>query len=173
MGDFWDNFQIFLGIDIPDVIVKILKACGYDNPTQLTGINVQEICEMENFTRDRLSHLLKESSVYSESTSFSFLPGHKKLIMVLGEKVKKYKPPKNIEQAFNFSDASNIMKQLMKSMQENSHVAPTGRRYTEILKDFASYTYMIGGKSTYELLSANLPMPQVPSVCEYTKLNTN
>lgn len=167
MNDFWNNFQSFVEYSVPVTIIDILSANGYDNPISLSGINEEEIQTIEEFTRKNLHTLTLK---YSRNKPFAFVPGHIKLLIDLGEKAEKYqehvKKVTNTNQSWNPSDATFLMNELIKSTHVNSNLIPTRRRYTDSLKDFSSYIYMLAGKSAYEVLCANLPIPQVATIRE-------
>lgn len=154
---------------IPSTIVDILVANGYNDPISLSGINEQEIETIEQFVNDNL-HTLSEQ--YSCLKPFVFLPGHKKLLIGLGKKAEQFlqhtKKVMNIHPSWNQSDITFLMSELIKSAQENSKKYPTRRRYTDSIKEFSSYIYMLAGKSAYEVLCANLPLPQASTIRKYT-----
>lgn len=184
MSDFWNKFNSFLSGNIPSIVIEILAASGYDNATALSGLDEKEINEIEKFVHDNLQCLLEKSSQYSTSTrtsnTFSFLPGHKKLLFILGEKAEQYYEmqkkvssniySKCITRNESYENATPLMKELINSMEAISNVAPTGRRYSDACKNFAMYMYMLSGKAAYEALCNNLPLPQAATVCEYSLL---
>lgn len=51
---------------------------------------MEEISSIEKFTDEKLSYLLDKSQQYSIVKPFVFLPGHKKLLLTIGEKAKEY-----------------------------------------------------------------------------------
>lgn len=176
MSDFWKKFQIFLDECIPSVIVNILIANGYDDSLSLIGMCMEEVAIIEKFTNEKLGHLWNNSPQYSQVVSFSFLPGHKKLILALGKKAEEYqtynktlmkkteKKADTLADIFNLSDCSILMQELVNSLKSNSNLVPTSRRYSENIKWFSIYAYMLGGKHMYELLCKNFPLPQLPTV---------
>lgn len=169
MCDFWNSFNSFLGGNIPNIIVKILEASGYENTTSLIGMNDKEIIEIQNFVRKNLRSLVEKSPQYSTYSPFIFLPGHKKLLLIIGKKAEEYDKAQKKKPDSNpiYNDATPIMKELMRSMEANLNVTPTGRRYSEVCKDYAMYVYMLSGKAAYEVLCNNLPLPQAATVCKY------
>lgn len=159
MNELWNNFQSFVKHSIPKIIIEILISTGYDDPVLLSGMNEKEIEIIETYVCDHL-HTLAEQ--YSHIKPFVFLPGHKKLLMCLGKKAEAYKPSTKKADDWNLSHASVLMKELIKSTLENSN----RRHYSDTIKDFSTYIYMRGGKSAYEVLCANLPLPQVSTICK-------
>lgn len=162
MSDFWSKLTDGF---VPEIIKSILNASGYDNILSLTDINEEEINVIEQFAYQNLKHLIEPQF---DSNPFKFLPGHRKLILALGKKAEKYEPPNTRpnNSEYSLEHATTVMKELIKSMQENANVTSTRRRYSEIIKHLASYIYIVGGKAAYEVLCNNLPLPQVPTVCK-------
>lgn len=164
---FWDDFQLFLGEKIPRIVIEILIAAGYDSAISIADMNSEQIDEIEKFANQKLKSMLKDSELYSGSDVFSFLPGHRKLVIALGKHVKKYVSSKEEKpKDFDLSHASTIMKELITSMNENANVAPSRRRYSEIIQWFSIYIYIHSGRAAYEILSSNLPLPQVATICK-------
>lgn len=56
-------------------------------------------------------------------------------------------------------EANPFFRDLYDSFRKNHSLAKNARRYSEDLKRFAAYIYIIGGRLVYETLSANLPLP--------------
>lgn len=54
-----------------------------------------------------------------------------------------------------------FLQMLRECMQTKIEKKKGGYRYTNSLKLFATYLYMIGGRMLYETLSANLPLPSL------------
>lgn len=63
-----------------------------------------------------------------------------------------------------YNDFSLIMKTFIESAQSNYGRHPNGLRYNDINRYFSTFVYLFCGKSCYETLSANLPIPQVNSI---------
>lgn len=163
MCDFWKDFECFVGQDIPCAVVQILKSTGYDNSAALAGIDDKEIKSIEEYVNKNLQSLAEK---YTTVKPFAFLPGHRKLLITLGKKAEMYKPL--VKPSIHKKNQSFLMKELIESDQQNGNRASTARRYSNKLKEFSSYIYMMGGKASYEILSANLSLPQAATVCEYT-----
>lgn len=46
-------------------------------------------------------------------------------------------------------------------------------RYSQYLKDAATYLFLLGGRQVYEILSANLKLPSAPSIAKYMEKTPN
>lgn len=79
---------------------------------------------------------------------------------------------KNFDEAINQTNVKNpdcfsLIRRILEMSISHSEINPGGYRYDDTLKKFASYIYMIGGRMTYETLSANLPLPSLSSISRY------
>lgn len=171
--NFWDDFQLFLDEKIPRIVIDILISTGYDSAFSLADINSEQVDEIEQFANQKLKSMLNDSELYSRSDVFSFLPGHRKLIIALGKQVQNYILfRKETTKEFDLSHASTIMKELITSLDKNANVAPSRLRYSEIIQWFSIYIYIHSGRAAYEILSSNLPLPHVGTICKsYSNLN--
>lgn len=94
--EFWTSFQIYLKDSIPEAIVEILKNCGYDNAISVSEIDKEDIVSIEEHISNNQLHqnLVDELPVYKNIAPFSFLPGHRKLLLSLPQKVHNFKNKK-------------------------------------------------------------------------------
>lgn len=86
---FWNQFQAFFN-SIPESIVKILIASGYDNAISISELCEDEIKIIETYANNNLKHLIEETETYKTHGQFQFLPGHKKLLYALPIRVAEY-----------------------------------------------------------------------------------
>lgn len=177
MTTFWNDFQTFVGVQIPYEIIEILTLNGYDSSLALDKIDDDEISVIESkIAGSKWIEVFKKSKYYlnwDPVQKFSLKPGHRKLIKVLGQKVATFEK----EQAsksfmLDFSNASPIMKELLINLKVNENIAPNRRRYSEIVQWFSTYIFMLAGKAAYEVLCANLPIPQAATVCRCFRSRT-
>lgn len=106
--------------------------------------------------------------MYAEISSFAFLPGQRKCLLSLGKYADAYiTSSKNATDGFSLSQCSTILKELITSTISNANTAPQGRSYSDIIQWFSTYIYMHSGKTAYEILSNNLPIPSVGTVCKF------
>lgn len=168
MGDFWNNFQKFISHSVPKEIIEILIASGYDNFISVAGICEQEIKTIEKYANEQLKHLLKFGQ-YPDCEQFVFLPGHRKLLVELALKAKEFEAKQmNKKDTFNLSSTTLIMKEFIKSMNVNANLPKNAHRYSDIIKSFATYIYILSGKAAYEVLCNNQPLPQASTISVFT-----
>lgn len=152
---FWQNFEEFLGYQFPNEVKSKLIFSGFDSEIALLELSPENILLVEKF----------------QAENFMFLPGHRALLMGLPEKIKEYivwkkenKPP--TFDILKSADVSFIMKELVRTALNNRNVEPKRRRYSESIRNFALYLYMMCGKAAYEVLSNNIPLPHPSTVCK-------
>lgn len=100
--------------------------------------------------------------------TFEFVPGHHALILELGKRcVSKEIVDKITEKTIkdiNEPAFSNLLTELAKTAHANFEQPKNLNRYSDIIKCFAMYTFMICGKFFYQIMSKNLPMPATSTV---------
>lgn len=155
---------------IPGDIIHILKESGFDTNASLSSINEQSISEIEQYVSEERT-ILKGTS-YENCDRFKFKPGHKSLIMSIPHELKLLSETENSDnehflqnKPIDVSDFSFVLQNLITTAQNNAGKHPKGYRYGEIIRDFATYIYLLSGRACYESLSANLPIPQVNTIC--------
>lgn len=160
--DFWKNFCAFIKSDIPDYLVKLLIESGFDCPMAIEQINTNSIVQIEQHIEINLRHLLI-ATVYENEKPFSFRMGHRLILLNLNNQLHNY----NLNRRNDKSSCVNhsfMLAELIKTSERNYEKQPNQRRFSETIRCFAAYLYMMCGKSGYEFISANLPLPQPDSI---------
>lgn len=86
---FWTSFEKYLGNNrIPKSVKKILIASGFDCSLTLQEINENTIKVIETFVNNNRDLLI--NTEYSISETFSFLPGHRLLILSFPKKAREF-----------------------------------------------------------------------------------
>lgn len=147
--------------------MKILKAAGYNNNIALRGLNKDVVTVLEQYVQNKLKTLLA-NSVYSEMEFFSFLPGHTTLLLALPAHVEKFENshPKRDPNVVDLNSLTLLMKEMIETARENCSKDVKHHKFSSIIQNFATYIYTICGKSCYEILCHNLPLPQPNTVCK-------
>lgn len=155
--------------EFPEVLVHILTESGFDSKASLKSIKPEHVSLIEdhfNSNYEKFSNGLLGTK-YEHIRPFKLLPGH----CVLIENIPKY-----LEEDITFESSlvsasvnhssvySCILKSLIETAEKNSGRNPTGNRYDQILRYFATYVYLMSGKASYETLSANLPIPHANTI---------
>lgn len=182
----WSEIENIVGETIPPCIEKILICSGYDTLLSLKHISFDTLTQIENHVNRHLPEIVQKfdcchESFYKQQTEFKFLPGHCDLILALSRALSNYEiqnEPKPSNQTFNMTfnlvqavenhpNLSVILKELIKTALRNAKYEKNNAQYNDIIRYFATHIYIIGGRSCYEVLYKNLPLPSVSTVCEY------
>lgn len=164
MKDIFIALENLLEEKVPERIIWILKTTGFDRKCSLSEITADCISSIEEFMNN-YSHTTSEipqESIYSKIRPFKLLPGDRKFI----ENIPKYiEQLDNTETTkWNLSEFSFVLKCLIDTAQENSHRNIKCLRYSKTIQAFATYLYLMCGRSCYDTLCANLPIPQSNTV---------
>lgn len=157
----WENFNICKCLKI------ILKENGFDNCLSLRQLNVETLHTLEDYIEKNRNFLEKlpscHDTMYKNQTPFSFLPGHRISLLHLPEYLTESDTRSD---TFSIDNPafSRILKELVMSSLNNANKPQTARRFSKVLLDFSMYIYMASGRASYEILSANLPMPKVSTI---------
>lgn len=117
----------------------------------------------------------KEYKSSITNKTFTFLPGHKSLILRVAEIVanstfsKEETVQSQMTHLWNeverFAPAlPKMLKELVQTALINSQTSPNFNRYSDILKYFAIYVYLLSGKQCYEVLCSNFAMPAASTI---------
>lgn len=190
----WLKIEQIVGENIPMCVKKILLCCGYDTMLSLQNITMETVNHIEKHVNKHFSNIVQEfdcchGTFYKNQTVFEFLPGHRDMLITLSRALSKNQvedknePQSNsmsnfLNQAFNscfnFTQAVEnhpslpvILKEMIKTALRNAEYDKNHAQYSDIIRYFATYIYIIGGRSCYEVLYKNLPLPSVSTVCKY------
>lgn len=155
---------------IPKEVVYILTASGFDSKFSIKNLTHESIKEIEGFFNTNYSELSNGlvGTRYENTRPFRILPGHQALIKSLPQYIEHIQEINQPPAATN--DFSYVLKLILESAENNIGREPKGRRYNESLSSYATFIYLMCGRACYEALSANLPIPQANTICEFTYL---
>lgn len=158
----------FLGSNIPKCIKTILISSGFDCEIALKGLNSDCIVEIESHIQnDR--HILLDTP-YQNIENFKFLPGHRTIILSIPAYLEelKVKTTNNVEELFSgYQYLSSIMRGLLETANNNKNKHPKAYRYSEMIRYFATYVFLMCGRACYDTLCANLPIPKTETIGKY------
>lgn len=150
-----------------------LILCGYDSLFSLREINESKIDKIENHITVNHMETIKtfnccHSNYYKNLTTFRFLPGHASIISALPKYIENYKIA---YQSSNFElngRYSFILEEMVRTAESNLFKDSNHATYSDTIRYFATYIFLLCGRSCYEMLRANLPLPSTKTICEYT-----
>lgn len=182
----WSEIENVICNPLPSCIKTILSACGYDSLLGVNQLNYNTLDEVEQFV-DKNRHITAKlgccnADTYRNLEKFRFLPGHRILILRLPGYIndifeRKWTANDNewtqqqtilIDKSGGGSNSeySALLKMLIQSAEENTGVSKYRYRYDEILQLVSTYIFLSSGRSSYEFLSNNLPIPSKHTICE-------
>lgn len=158
-------------IRVCDCLKNMLMLCGFDNVLSLKSINAQSVNMMETYLKSRVNFIENlpkcHGEIYRRQANFCLLPAHRLSILAI---------PQCLENSLKSTDANSfslnhpgfsmILRELIESALRNHNKDPQAHRYSEVLRNFCMYIYIMAGRSLYEMLSANLPLPKVSTIRE-------
>lgn len=157
-------------------------------------MNDNLLLELENYVGEKLLNVVAElkcshGETYSKLVrKFRFLPGHRALILNLKQQFSLIRTsispnqrmlPTNIEDILsnileevkNSPAFSELLKEIIESAIKNYAKTPNLRRYSEFMRYFALYLFLLCGRRSYELICSNLPFPSTPTICEFIQVH--
>lgn len=189
----WISFEEFLNEEIPECIKQILSASGYDNEISIQYLKEVDLGLIEEYLNRPMMRSVIDSltccssEIYKSQEKFQILPGHRAYILNLSHQMH-LKRQNYLEVLANTTTSSGLdfkeraknepafsclLKEFITNSMNNFKKIPNSRRYSEIVQDFSTYIYILCGRYCYEVISKNLPMPQVSTVCKYHNIDYN
>lgn len=169
----WEKLESIIGENVPDCIKRILLACGYDRNTSLFNISHESVLQIEQHINTQSRNVIQQfnccySEYYKKQKEFKLLPGHFDFICAFSH----YNPtdfrcanPK--DQAKDSSELPFILKEMLQTAHRNADRDKNHLQYSDTLRFFSTYVFLLGGRSTYELLNSNLPLQSTKTVCKF------
>lgn len=145
--------------------------CGYDSAFSLKEIKQNNVTEIEKYLSDNCMNQIREldcrhSDHYKKQTIFKFLPGHETFILILPKHISKYEQARESKVVELKGRYSFILEEMIATAEANLFKHPSHARYPDSIRFFATAVFLLSGKSVYELLRANLPLPSVKTICK-------
>lgn len=166
----FSSLENIIDDQIPQCVVYILNESGFNSKIALKNIIPQKsIKQIEAYFNKNYEKLCCGliGSIYENIYPFSIAPGHRILIESLSQYVDLIK---TVNKSHKFNETSNgfsfVLKLLIETAEKNSGRRPTGHRFDENIQLFATYLYLMCGRSCYENLNANLPIPHANTICK-------
>lgn len=174
---FWSKVEKIIGDVIPNCVKTILTSCGYDTMMALKNISVNSATQIEihiNEQRKTTDIIQKldccNSETYKKQNVFKLLPGHRDFILSLPKLIISHQQcrlnsDESLIQAIErHTGVSVILRELVRTAVQNA--ARNKERYSDIVRNFATYIFLLCGRSCYDVLYENLPLPSISTVCK-------
>lgn len=155
----------FIGSEIPPIVIKLLISAGFETLIALKELDSNSIHLIEEYVQK--NRCLLSGSVYENDDHFQFLPGHRKVILSIPKYLNELETSNPINNAaYQRPELSIILKSLLEMAEKNQNRNPKGFRYSEIIRNFATYVFLMCGRACYDTLCANLPIPKTDTICK-------
>lgn len=168
--------QIFraTGDAMPKCIKVFLVNCGYDTIISIKNISVNSINEIENEINTNAKHIIQQldccySEFYKKQSTFKLLQGHRDLILSLPKLIEEYRDPDEIliQNVSQHPGISVILREMIQIAIKNYKLPEKRAVYSDIIRYFSTYIFILCGRSTYKVLRDNLPLPSISTVCKF------
>lgn len=171
----WSVVDKAIGEKFPLCLKKILSTSGYDSLPSIQELCENKLNEIEKYISDFGSSVINElncchSQEYKNQTQFRLLPGHRTLLSILPRKINEMHEQIANEKTLLSQDIPVILSELVKTEKKNSKKGKNHAEYSDILRYFSTYIYLMSGKCCYETLNANLPIPSNKTIRKYTSI---
>lgn len=179
MEEMWANLEHCVGYKVPASLKYMLWKCGYDCEISVKQISEKRIEELEKFIQKNRNEILSNEGlgddmcIYKKQRIFEFLPGHKTILLDLPESIKKMQSENTLENTFFHDDATDdvnkysvILSALIKSANRNQNKPKNAFHYDDTIRYFSTYIFLMCGRTCYETLTKNLPIPSTKTVCK-------
>lgn len=190
--DEWFKLENFVGHKLPIFLGLLLSRSGYDCILSVKQLTNEKIDELEKYIEKNKNKMLckiitdlEESnycddslSAYKEQELFEFLPGHRTILLSLRDNIERM-------QLQVLNDASNgvhkfmteevreltgeysvILTELLKTAKNNSNKSKHAYQYNDIVRYYSTYIFLLCGRTCYETLNKNLPIPSTKTICK-------
>lgn len=158
-----------LGEPIPLCIQSFLCECGFTTLSSIRGINTSSVVEIENHIQSYGSEMIRNlsccfSKIYNAQERFKLLPGHRAFILELPKYLSECEQiaVNPIDQSFSF-----VLQEIIKTAQLNFGKGSNNHVFNDKMRYFSTYVFLLCGRSCYEFLRQNLPLPSVRTVCKF------
>lgn len=174
---FYSRVEEIVGEQIPTCIKTILTSCGFNSLLSLRNISVESLVLIESHMNTHGQNFIQlfdccHAEIYKTQREFKLIPGHRNVILSISEHVALYLKNRTSETQCEsllqaLSDMSLILKELVRTAVQNQNQPKNKAQYSDCIRYFATYVFTLCGRSCYEVLYRNLPLPSISTVCKY------
>lgn len=196
----WIDIENFVGHEFPMFLKLILWKSGYDSMISIKEISSAEIAVIEKHIEKKKNEILSEIllimenagalddsvHIYEEQEVFLFLPGHRNILLSLRKNIENMQASRQatrqpIDKKANKSDElissateeyTVVLTEFLKTAKINSKKSKHAYQYSDIVKYFSTYIFLLCGRTCYETLNKNLPMPSTKTICKYFQISS-
>lgn len=174
----WCIVEKIIGENLPKCIKLFLSLCGYDTLTSLSYISRESLTLIETHMSKNLIQIQSLDCCCAEfykkqNHEFNLIPGHRDLILAVSKQISIHLgAQKNYNDTLNQAiqqhpSLSVIMRELVKTSLQNAKMPKNNAEYSDNIRFFATYIFILCGRTCYEVLRQNLSLPSISTVCKY------
>lgn len=173
----WLYLESRMGYEVPTSLKYVLWKSGYDSVISLKQLSEIAIEELEEFIEKNKNDLLQNNYLDNyvfANQQFAFVPGHKNILLNLPVRIQEIQSQNslvNTSTQDNANESSNaysvILNELINTAKRNHNKSKHAFQYDDTIKYFATYIFLLCGRTCYETLNKNLPIPSTKTVCKY------
>lgn len=116
---------------------------------------------------------------YMKQTVFTFLPGHYSILLDLPNSIREMQSQSDNSAKTNMNDCfsvlsrelstdySIVLREFVNAAKNNKDKSKNVFQCNDIVKYFATYVFLLCGRTCYETLNKNLPIPSTNTICEF------
>lgn len=172
-SDFWSEFEDVTSSNglvstIPSCIKSILTAVGYNSALSIIQIDEQRIKEIEEFVETNCRGIIDSIDVYKYIKPFTFLPGHKALILGIKSEIQNLQDAKK-PKVTTFCKPQLSESDLKVSLvnQLSAFTSKNGLDIDDWSKSVYNITLTSSEHSTHALCSIKCPVCAAKSTIRY------
>lgn len=177
----WEKLEMFEGEKFPDFLKVLLWKCGYDSMISVKELSSATMSELEIYIQNNKNKIFRDLfdsdtiNEYQDQAIFEFLPGHRHILLGLRNKIEKMQQQASIEIHMTSNEQliaaenceySVILSELLKTAKTNANKSKHANQYSDIIKYFSTYIFLLCGRACYETLNKNLSIPSTKAICK-------
>lgn len=188
MEEMWSDLENYNHIEVPMCLKVLLWKSGYDTMLSLKYICEESITEIEKLIQKHKNKILFDDNNmhdylyhYKRQDKFAFLPGHRSILLDLPQSIKKMQLENTLygDGSINImtntsmesskdktSEYSVILNELINTAKRNQNKPKNAYQYDDLIKHFSTYIFLLCGRTCYETLNKNLPIPSTKTICK-------
>lgn len=178
---FWNKIEKNVGENLPKCVKKILESCGYSTIISLKNISSNSIIQIENHINTFGDEVIQQldccnhefyRNQHRTQQVFKLLPGHRECILSLPNLFSQTSrtdittDDSLLREIRRRAGISKLLFELVKTAIQNEKYAKNSAQYSDIVRYFASFIYIMCGRSCYDVLYQNLPRPSISTICK-------
>lgn len=165
----WLKVEKIIGETVPSCVKLVLTVTGYNTLSSLKSFQSETIPQIEKTFNDnfRLVHKFDccHSEYYNNLCEFKFLPGHADFLCGISKYFITVQNHENRETVETITEFQPVLKAILDNLHQSTGKSRV--KYSDVLRYFATYVYLKAGRSCYEFLQSNLPLPSSKTICKY------